>query len=196
MKRGFSDLNQSIFRLTIALANQCGGPGQALLVSKQTRTPAFLDLLATRDDDDVHAWVVRPGQPVHSVRIAIARAALERAVVVALPRPDASDTAVLRRLYTLLVTPVARWLPPSGSALTTVPHGPLFRVSSAALMDARSRYLLERYDIGYGPSATAVAFTDRLAQRARGRSPRGSLIVADPSPLPTASLAGAISSNR
>src|SRR5688572_26501517 len=105
-------------------------------------------------------------------------------VEAAVPKPDSADTAPFRRLYTLLVTPVAKWLPEAGSALTIVPHGPLFRVSFAALQDRSGSYLLERYALGYGPSASAFALTDRLAARSRSQSLRRSLVVADPRPLP------------
>ena len=137
------------------------------------------------NDDEVLAWIVRPGHAVESVRIAVKRADLERMVQAAVPKPDMADPAPFRRLYTLLVAPVSKWLPPAGSSLTIVPHGPLFRVSFAALADPRGTYLVERYAIGYGPSASAFAFTDRLAQRSRSRAPVNSLVVADPSPVPT-----------
>jgi CHAT domain-containing protein len=137
------------------------------------------------NDDEIYAWVVRAGHPVHSARIPITRTALEQIVQSAAPKPETSDPAASRRLYSLLVAPVSGWLPPAGSSLTILPQGPLFRVSFAALMDARGRYLIERYAIGYAPSASAFAFTARLAQRSRARSAYGSLIVADPRPLPS-----------
>ena len=159
MKRGFSELHQSIFGMTVALINQRGEPEGALIVSEQARARAFLDLLASREpslpspgvapspvvvatavpaappdlgstapavrgggetlspiakvpdlslssyasattasaadiaatatrlqttllaywvsDEETYAWIVRPGQPVHSVRIEVTRAALE-----------------------------------------------------------------------------------------------------------------------
>ena len=267
MKRGFSELHQSIFGMTVALINQRGEPEGALIVSEQARARAFLDLLASREpplpspagapspvvvatavasappdlagatspavrgggegfgpiarvpdlsltsyasattasaadiaatatrlqttllaywvsDEETYAWIVRPGQPVHSVRIEVTRAALEGMVLAAVPKPEGTDTTAFRRLYTAIVDPVGKWLPASGSSLTILPHGPLFRVSFAALMDARGKYLIERYAIGYGPSVSAFAFTDRLAQRARTRPSSGALIVADPRPLP------------
>jgi CHAT domain-containing protein/tetratricopeptide (TPR) repeat protein len=266
MKRGFSELHQSIFGLTVALTHQRGEPEGALIASEQARARAFLDLLASREtsqpspspgpspvvgkaviptpsdsegstgvtvrgggegvvpltegaelslasyasattasvaeiaatatrlqttllaywvnDEETYAWVVRPGRRIRSVRIAITRAALERMALAAVPKPDASETTPFRRLYAAIVAPVSEWLPAPGGSLTILPHGPLFRVSFAALMDTRGKYLIERYAIGYGPSASVFAFTDRLAQRARTRSSSGSLIIADPRPLP------------
>ncbi len=274
MKRGFSELHQSLYGLTLALMIQRGEPEQALIVSEQARARAFLDLLASRDlvrsppksdaalslsssspssttsnapatplepatpasdvrrglvatapparrqdltltsyastktasadeiastavrlhttilaywvtDAEVFAWVVQPGQPVKSARIAVERATLERMVQAAVPKPDASESTAFRRLYTLLVGPVAKWLPADGSALTILPHGPLFRVSFAALLDPAGTYLVERYAIAYAPSASAFAFTERLARQSRSNSSGGSLVVADPAPIST-----------
>jgi CHAT domain-containing protein len=68
--------------------------------------------------------------------------------------------------------------------MTIVPHGPLYRVSFAALQDANGAYLLESYDLGYGPSASAFAWTDRVSARSRSQSAGRALVVADPRPLP------------
>lgn len=175
------------------------GPDFALASYAAANTSSAVEIAATAarlrttllaywvNDDEIIAWVVRPGHAVQSARIAVKRAELERMVQAAVPKPDMADTTAFRRLYTLLVAPVAKWLPPAGSSLTILPHGPLFRVSFAALADARGTYLIERYAIGYGPSASAFAFTDRLAQRSRSRAPVNSLVVADPLPLPTRS---------
>jgi CHAT domain-containing protein/tetratricopeptide (TPR) repeat protein len=137
------------------------------------------------NDDETFAWVVRPGQPLRSVRIGVKRAALERAVHAALPTLNARGTAALGRLYRLLVSPVETWLPPAGSSLTIVPHGPLFRVSFAGLMDARGTYLVERYSIGYSPSTSAFMLTERLAGRAASSGTGQSLLVADPQLQPS-----------
>jgi CHAT domain-containing protein len=94
-----------------------------------------------------------------------------------------ADLEALRQLYRWLIAPVERWLPPSGGTLTIVPHGPLFRVSFAALRDASGRYLVEDYALGYSPSISAFLYTERLAAVSRGRS-HSYLLVADPSPLP------------
>ena len=45
---------------------------------------------------------------------------------------------------------VARWLPSApGARLTIVPHGSLFQLSFAALIDPSGRYLIKRYSPGY-----------------------------------------------
>ncbi len=266
MKRGFSEVHQSLYGLTLALMIQRGQPEQALIVSEQARARAFLDLLAGKaliasppkpdapppassssllpaldpapsgletrgglnrpvaasrrddltlssyassktasadeiattaarlrttvvaywvNDEEVFAWVIQPGHPVRSARIVVSRATLERMVQAAVPKPDSSEATAFRRLYTLLVGPVAKWLPPDGSALTILPHGPLFRLSFAALVDPAGTYLVERYAIAYAPSASAFAFTERLARQSRSNSSGSSLVVADPAPIST-----------
>jgi CHAT domain-containing protein len=65
-----------------------------------------------------------------------------------------------RELYRALIEPVEAFLPKApGSRLTIVPHGPLFRLSFAALQDPQGRYLLERYDLHYVPAAGVLQFT-------------------------------------
>src|SRR5262245_51414802 len=194
MKRGFSDLHQSLYGLTLGLMIQRGQPEQALIISEQARARAFLDLLASRNlvetsskpsplptgfppsappqsdssvarpapaapsldlrgleggpsssrhgdltlssyastktasseeiaatatrlkttilaywvtDKEVFAWVIQPGHAVESARIEVARTTLERMVEAAVPKADAYDAAAYRRLYTLLIAPVA-----------------------------------------------------------------------------------------
>ncbi len=90
-----------------------------------------------------------------------------------------------RELYQLLIRPARQLLPKAaGSRLTIVPHGPLFQVSFAALLDERDRYLVETYAVHYAPAAAALQFTERKKQRASGQEPRY-LLVADPSGMPS-----------
>ncbi len=236
MKRGFSNRNQEVFSLTIALMHERGEDGRSLVVSEQARARAFLDLLASRslvtqpvapiavpvasaradaslasataatpvsgdeiariaarlqstilsywvDPEGIQIWTVSPGAPVQSARVVVKREELERAVTASIPTPMGADLEALGQLYRWLIAPVARGLPPSGAALTIIPHGPLFHVSFAALRDARGRYLIEDYALGYSPSISAFLYTQRLADVSRGR-PASYLLVADPSPLP------------
>ena len=78
------------------------------------------------------------------------------------------DRTAWRRLHDALVEPLRTALPPDGSRLVIVPHGTLFRLSFAALQDSSGRYLLERYDISYAPSAAVLAMTDEAGSRADG----------------------------
>jgi CHAT domain-containing protein len=84
-----------------------------------------------------------------------------------------------RELYRLLILPVQDSLPSRGTHLTIVPHGPLFRLSFAALQDAQGHYLVENYALNYAPSLGVLRFTGERKQRLGQREPHY-LIVADP----------------
>jgi len=135
------------------------------------------------DADGLFIWVAAPGAAVRSARVPVPHARLEETVSASLPNPIGADLDALRRLHGWLIEPVAAWLPPAGGTLTIVPHGPLFRLSFAALRDNRGAYLIERYALGYSPSISAFRFTEQLARDAR-RQPLSYLLVADPTPLP------------
>ena len=146
-------------------------------------------------------WVMTPEGQVRVRRIQAGRVELERLVAQTLPgaAPDArpavatvtsrgpdlelpaAPLVALRRLHTLLIEPAAAILPASGR-VTIVPHGPLFKLSFAALTDKRGKYLIERYAVHYVPSLAVLEFTAQAASRPR-RS--GFLLVADPAPLPS-----------
>jgi CHAT domain-containing protein/tetratricopeptide (TPR) repeat protein len=77
---------------------------------------------------------------------------------------------VWRELHTLLIRPVQDALPTAaGSLLTIVPHGPLFRLSFAALVDEQGTYLLERYRLHYVPSGGALLYLKRSASETSQR---------------------------
>jgi CHAT domain-containing protein len=89
-----------------------------------------------------------------------------------------------RELYQLLIAPVADLLPREpGALLTVLPHGPLFLVSFAALIDDHGKYLLERYTIHYAPSSAVLQYTSGKRQGSSA-APRY-LLVGDPADLPT-----------
>jgi len=134
-------------------------------------------------DDEVFIWVTRPGKPTQAARVAVARKDLERLVAAAVPSPGKQTTESLGKLYALLIAPVRQWLP-AGTALTVIPHGPLFRVSFASLPDPRGIYLIERHPISYAPSISTLAFTEKRLASTKAANSTGYLLVADPSPLP------------
>ncbi|HET8646619.1 MAG TPA: CHAT domain-containing protein, partial [Vicinamibacteria bacterium] len=113
------------------------------------------------------------------------------------PRP-ADVRQVLRRLYDVLVLPVQGWLPRRADrVVTVVPHGPLFLVSFAALLDGRGRYLVERHTLSYTPSIGVLSHLDARRRRTAPGDLRV-LVVGNPAmpPLPgrkrkPASLPGA-----
>jgi CHAT domain-containing protein len=85
-----------------------------------------------------------------------------------------------RELYDVLVRPVRHWLPRGdGRLLTIVPHGPLLRLSFAALQNERGKYLLEGYRLHYTPALSVLEFT---ARRKRPGGDESLLLVASPSP--------------
>lgn len=158
-------------------------------------------------------WVVVPGRPVTSARVDVTHARLSRLVRAlwagidssTLPaaltgpasrrraRPAEVDDGSLpyiaprraaRELYNLLVAPIEAHLPRAeGSRLTIVPHGPLFRLSFAALLDGRDRYLLERYTVHYTPALSMLEMTSRL-RVGPTTSEDAYLLVGNPSAMP------------
>jgi CHAT domain-containing protein/Tfp pilus assembly protein PilF len=147
-------------------------------------------------------WVVRPDGAVRSVRVAIPAQRLtaliretgpaarpEQATRAATARGtdalvlDAEPSKAWRELYDLLIRPARHLLPKDpGSRLTIVPHGPLFRLSFAALRDETGRYLVESYTLHYVPAAAVLEFTEKKKRAALDRSPQY-LLIADPSGL-------------
>ncbi|HEX6944876.1 MAG TPA: CHAT domain-containing tetratricopeptide repeat protein, partial [Casimicrobiaceae bacterium] len=132
-------------------------------------------------DQETFIWVASEDGIVHATRIAIPRADLKKLIESSIPAPGRVTTEAFTRLHRLLIQPVAPWLP-RGEPLTIIPHGPLFRVSFAALRDAAGVYLIERHALTYAPSISSLALTGR---RAASVNTGGSyVLVADPSPLP------------
>lgn len=107
-----------------------------------------------------------------------------------------ASTTVWRELYDTLIRPVQQFLPRGqGGLLTIVPHGPLFRLSFAALLDERHTYLIERYRLHYVPSGGALSYLAgqsalKLAPSAvavpNATARAGYLFVADPAARPAA----------
>jgi CHAT domain-containing protein/tetratricopeptide (TPR) repeat protein len=106
---------------------------------------------------------------------------------------DASPREAWRELYDLLIRPVRPFLPErAGSLVTIVPHGPLFRLSFAALIEERGTYLLERYRLHYVPSGGSLLYlrrqrpADRPARYLLVGNPDGPTTAAPLAPLPGA----------
>ena len=133
------------------------------------------------------AWVISSTGRVHAQLLGVTPSRLsahvyETAADPLLGRPAGSDP--YRTLYTQLVAPIEPWLPPNGGRLTIIPHGALFRLSFAALLDDHGKYpSVERYAIHYAPGGAVLRLAER---RAAGESSRQGpyLLIADPSPLP------------
>lgn len=169
--------------------------GATPLASHAAATPASAeDIAATArrmhsvilsywvSNKEIFIWVAAPGGVVRSARVSIAKADLEKAIAAAMPSRASVSSDSSTRLYRLLVRPVSAWLPRNGASLTIVPHGPLFRLSFAALRDEAGKYLIERYALTYAPSVSALlSIKPRASSSTTGG---GYLLVADPSPLP------------
>jgi CHAT domain-containing protein/tetratricopeptide (TPR) repeat protein len=145
-------------------------------------------------------WTLDGAGALHLARAPVGAARLARLVATAAagpqtlmergaapaPKSGPDPAAARRELYRLLVLPIEPWLPrEDGRLLTIVPHGPLFRVSFAALRDRRGRYLVERYAMHYVPAVGVLRFSADARVRAAAAPPHV-LLVADPSPLPSA----------
>src|SRR5579884_1886549 len=69
--------------------------------------------------------------------------------------PHEATRQILKKLYDLLIAPVASHLPPAGSYLTIVPYGPLHSLPFHALYDG-SHFLIENFQVSYLPVASLV----------------------------------------
>jgi CHAT domain-containing protein len=90
---------------------------------------------------------------------------------------ERSTQQLLTSLYTVLVAPVEAFLEESGLSdeagepgrLVIVPHGSLHQVPFHALFDGE-RYLLERFEISYAPSAQVFSLCNQQASRMSGKA--------------------------
>ncbi|HZT98997.1 MAG TPA: CHAT domain-containing tetratricopeptide repeat protein [Ktedonobacteraceae bacterium] len=82
------------------------------------------------------------------------------------PQPQQQQVArrLLRKLYDLLIAPVAALLPASSGSLTIVPYGPLHKLPFHALYDG-SQFLIERFQINYLPASNLLLHLHTLAGR-------------------------------
>jgi CHAT domain-containing protein/tetratricopeptide (TPR) repeat protein len=135
------------------------------------------------------AWIVAPNGRTTSVKVDVTEQRLQwlslRAATTSAAGPTRGEARAKfggdagqanRELYRLLIAPLRAALPPSGSLLTIVPNGPLFRLPFAAFAAPSGRYLIEDYPLHYASSISALAFTARGPSRRHGPA----LVVADP----------------
>lgn len=87
----------------------------------------------------------------------------------------------LRKLYGYLIRPIQSFLPQApGDLVTIVPHGPLFLVSFAALIDDAGRYLIERHTLSYAPAISVLQFTASRKEQAAKNGASSVLLVGNP----------------
>ena len=142
--------------------------------------------------DATFAWVVTP-EALYAQRLSVGERQLRqwiRAAAGSGDVPGAINAALLggvnlrpwRALHRALVAPLIAHLPArAGARLTIVPHGPLLHLPFAGLLDARGRYLVERYAMHYSPS---VAVLQAASQRNAASGSARALVLGDPAPLP------------
>ncbi len=146
----------------------------------------------------LYTWVIRPGQPVYGTSQPVRTSEIADLVRATLPftaearglrTTSSSSTATVelttwRRLYRLLIAPVESHLPTeSGSLLTIIPHGPLFQLAFAALIDPHSRYLVERYSLHSVPAVGLLRYTQQN-ELASAQLPPRYVFIANPQRFP------------
>src|SRR5438132_11899385 len=73
---------------------------------------------------------------------------ITRALDAGLATPKANATALLEKLYKVLIEPIEKWFPErEGAPLCIVPAGVLFEVPFAALQGADGRAVLDRWSV-------------------------------------------------
>jgi CHAT domain-containing protein len=151
---------------------------------------ALLEYLVT--DSTTLVFVVR-ADTIEVLDLGVGRRQLATLVDFArgtLGRPTGSPSAAaawrapLRRLYTQLIAPVQQsGMLDNVRQLVIVPHGELHYLPFSALLRGGSRdeFLIERYDIGYAPSASLWI---RLGERGSSASGRVLALAPKPGTLP------------
>ncbi|MCW5821800.1 MAG: CHAT domain-containing protein [Cyanobacteria bacterium TGS_CYA1] len=72
--------------------------------------------------------------------------------------------STLKKLYSILIEPVADLLPAnSEQELTIVPYGPLFMVPFAALQASDGKFLIEKYTLNFLPAIAVLRATQEIA---------------------------------
>jgi CHAT domain-containing protein len=145
-------------------------------------------------EEGSYAWVVQPTGAIHTAKLLMKPAEVQRAVArVADTSPDveiaststttasavAADRSAYRSAYQKFWAPIDAWLPAGEDArITVIPHGPLFALPFGALLDAHGRYVVERYSLHYAASGAVLAEAAEAGAAPRGGS--GTLVIADP----------------
>jgi CHAT domain-containing protein len=123
---------------------------------------------------------------VGAVRGSLGADALSRDEAAQRRAPRSSSAAsdlhpLLRRLHRILIKPVSHLLPRDRDDLITiVPHGPLFLISFAALVDGKGQYFVERHTLAYSPSISVLRHTGRNRDRVVGSASPQLLVIGNP----------------
>lgn len=137
-------------------------------------------------DAQLFIWIVRPDGTIRATSSQITRRELNRRVQ-QMHRAMQSGIVsrrvrpLLRRLHQVLIEPVEAWLPDDPDQLVTImPHGSLFLVSFAALLDEHGRYFIERHTLNYSPAISVLQYTGSKQQRVVHRAAPHLLVVGNP----------------
>jgi CHAT domain-containing protein len=164
-----------------------------------------------RDETDLYIWVIQPAGNIYFHQVNLKAAGLtslkdtvlatrERALgvrgrglgVVAADNlsdrgnPTSTTQPFLRKLYALLVQPIAAQLPSDPNAsVTFIPESSLVLVPFAALQNANGKYLIEQHTLRISPSIQVLALTKAQQERKKAQNtslfaPDSSLIVGNP----------------
>jgi CHAT domain-containing protein len=135
--------------------------------------------------DALYMWSVHADGSIHGARQKMSENRLNELVRRAESR-NRRDREAWQELYRYLIQPLRPHLPKTGSRVTVIPHGSLFKLPFAALTDARGRYFVEDYALHYVP---ALATLDLIEEHKNLESnvsggPVRYLVAADPSRPP------------
>ncbi|HEY3884261.1 MAG TPA: CHAT domain-containing tetratricopeptide repeat protein, partial [Vicinamibacterales bacterium] len=126
-------------------------------------------------DAETYIWLVEASGRTHAATAAISHQQLAALV-------SSSASTRWRRLGSLLVDPIAAWLPSDPAApVVIVPDGPLALVPFAAVEDPSGQPLVVRHTIVAAPAVSIFAYTAARA-RAVDAAHAAALVVADPLP--------------
>lgn len=134
-------------------------------------------------EDGVAIWVVGQDGEVFSFKQEIAKTELEALVDsvrlvlgvagAANRNAELANKPVLQTLDSLLIQPIARYLPTDSSReLIILPHDVLFLLPFASLIDNNGKYLVERYTFSTAPSVGLLKFTRERIHKQQQENPR------------------------
>ena len=154
-------------------------------------------------DSEIYIWVIKPtgevafkkvdlkslriplNELVSTTRDSMGVRSKQFSAIVKNPIANPQEqTEKLQQLHQLLIKPIAQLLPTDdNSRVIFIPHQDLFLAPFPALMDAKGKYLIEKYTILTAPSIQVLALTKEQRQKL-GNKTGEYLIVGNPSPMP------------
>ncbi|MBX9685338.1 MAG: CHAT domain-containing protein [Candidatus Obscuribacterales bacterium] len=136
-------------------------------------------------NDRLIVWVIDPDTSIHLLPpIKLSREQLSERVALCYesithhPKTPAEVSAqasrrqdLLREMYDLLAKPLEPYLPKDENSLVTiVPHGPMFMIPFAALIDENKKFFVEKHTLSYQPAIGVMRATQKLEQAAAAQA--------------------------